>query len=361
LDAKKGERVWSHIAGGRVDSPPTYYKGTVLFGSADGWVTCLRASDGVLAWRFRAAPRQRLVGIRSQLESAWPVHGTVLIDNNVAYVAAGRSSFLDGGIYVYALDPATGKVLHQTVVDGPHVDISNPGWFKKPRDAHGLGSRADVLQAVDGRICMGNKVFDRQLGDGGATPSRTRALGGMLDDTQFRRYFWYYGQDMTFKLRMSLNYKPVKALQNKHGLSCMLVNDKKWFYGVRRFDNTRLLNARNHFVPGKGDLLFATEIGQETRAWSSRIPVRVTSMLIASDQLVVAGPPEKKELDPKDPLGTYEGRKGGVIWIFSTTTGEKIKEYKLEAPPIFNGLIAANGRLYWSTTDGKVICYEGNK
>ena len=29
----------------------------VLFGSADGCVYCLRASDGAIVWRFRAAPR----------------------------------------------------------------------------------------------------------------------------------------------------------------------------------------------------------------------------------------------------------------------------------------------------------------
>jgi len=215
------------------------------------------------------------------------------------------------------------------------------------------------LQAVDGRICMGNKVFDKQLRDGGAAPARIRALGGMLDDTQFRRFFWYYGREMNVDLHTQLTYRPIEKLQLKHGLSAMLVSDKQSFYGVRRFDNTRLLNPRNHFEPGKGDLLFATAIGQETRTWSTRIPVGVTSMLVAADQLAIAGPPETG-VDPKDPLGTYEGRKGGVLWTVSTTTGEKIQEYGLDAPPVFNGMAAASGRLYWSTTDGKVICYEGN-
>jgi len=358
LDAASGKTLWSHTGGGRVDSPPTYYRGTVLFGSADGQVTCLRASDGALAWRFRAAPRQRLIGISSQLESAWPVHGTVLVDDNVAYVAAGRSSYLDGGIHVYGLDPTTGKALYHTVVEGPHIDLSNERWYDEPNAAHGLGSLADVLQAVEGRICMGNKVFDRQLRDGGPAPARTRALGGMLDDSQFRRFFWYYGREMTADLHTHLTYRFIEKLQLRHGLSAMLVNDRKSFYGVRRFDNTKLLDPRNHFEPGKGDLLFATAIGQEARAWSSRIPVRVTSMLVASDQLVIAGPPEAG-VDPKDPLGTYEGRKGGILRIVSAATGEKINEYALEVPPVFNGLAAAGGRLYWSTTDGKVVCYEG--
>jgi len=359
VDAVSGKELWSHTTGGRIDSPPTYYRGTVLFGSADGRVTCLRSSDGVLTWRFRAAPRQRLVGISSQLESAWPVHGTVLIDNDVAYVAAGRSSHLDGGIHVYALDPATGRPLHQTVVAGPHVDLSNERWFDEPRAAHGLGSLADVLQAVDGRICMGNKVFDRQLRDGEPAPARVRALGGILDNTQFRRFFWYYGQDMNVDLHTQLTYKPVEKLQLKHGLGAMLVSDKRSLYGVRRFDNTKLLNPRNHFEPGKGDLLFATPIGQEARTWSSRIPVRVTSMLVAADQLAIAGPPETG-VDTEDPLGTYEGRKGGMLWTLSAASGEKLAEYKLDSPPIFNGMAAAEGQLFVTLKSGTVLCMGAN-
>jgi hypothetical protein len=318
-------------------------------------VTCLRASDGALTWRFHAAPRQRLVGISSQLESAWPVHGAVLINDDVAYIAAGRSSYLDGGIHVYALDPATGRTLHQTIVAGPHVDVSNQRWYDEPLAAHGLGSLADVLQAVDGRICMGNKVFDRQLRDGGTAPSRIRALGGMLDDTQFRRFFWYHGQEMNVDLYTQLTYRPVEKLQLRHGLSAMLVSDKQAFYGVRRFDNTKLLNPRNHFEPGKGDLLFATAIGQEARTWSSRIPVRVTSMLVAADQLAVAGPPETG-VDPEDPLGTYEGRKGGLLWTLSAASGEKLAEYKLESPPVFNGMAAAGNRLFVTLKSGAVLC-----
>ncbi|HID20800.1 MAG TPA: hypothetical protein EYP14_00150, partial [Planctomycetaceae bacterium] len=56
LDAATGRTLWAYTTGGRVDSPPTYYRGYVLFSSADGFVYALRASDGALAWRFRAAP-----------------------------------------------------------------------------------------------------------------------------------------------------------------------------------------------------------------------------------------------------------------------------------------------------------------
>ncbi len=76
IDAGSGTVLWSYAVGGRVDSPPTIHKGRVLFGAADGYVYCLRASDGILIWRFRAAPIDRRMMAYEQLESVWPVHGS---------------------------------------------------------------------------------------------------------------------------------------------------------------------------------------------------------------------------------------------------------------------------------------------
>ncbi|MHC4503737.1 MAG: outer membrane protein assembly factor BamB family protein, partial [Planctomycetota bacterium] len=109
FDERNGAALWTYIADGRVDSPPSIHGGMALFGSAAGWVYCLRASDGELVWRFRAAPHERNIMAYGQIESAWPVHGSVLVAGGVVYCTAGRSSFVDGGIYLYALDVETGK------------------------------------------------------------------------------------------------------------------------------------------------------------------------------------------------------------------------------------------------------------
>ena len=86
-DAATGETAWTFSADGRIDSPPTYYRGRLLFGSRDGWVYCLRAADGALIWRFRAAPVDRRLVAFEQVESAWPVHGSVLVDNGADAMA----------------------------------------------------------------------------------------------------------------------------------------------------------------------------------------------------------------------------------------------------------------------------------
>ncbi|MHC4581341.1 MAG: outer membrane protein assembly factor BamB family protein, partial [Planctomycetota bacterium] len=109
LSCSAGRILWR--ARGRIDSPPTLYKGLLLFGTRDGWVHCLRASDGQLAWKFRAAPAERLILDDSRLESVWPLHGSLMLFAGRIYAVAGRSSFLDGGLRIYALNPETGAVI----------------------------------------------------------------------------------------------------------------------------------------------------------------------------------------------------------------------------------------------------------
>ena len=89
LDAATGELLWQSTFDGRIDSPPTVWQGRVLFGSHDGSVYCLRATDGTLAWRYRAAPLDRRLVAYEQVESVWPVHGSVLVRDGQVYAVAG--------------------------------------------------------------------------------------------------------------------------------------------------------------------------------------------------------------------------------------------------------------------------------
>lgn len=70
LNSDDGRSLWAYTAGGRVESPPAVHEGLAIFGSADGRVVAVRAADGALAWRFRAAPADSRIMVRDQLESA---------------------------------------------------------------------------------------------------------------------------------------------------------------------------------------------------------------------------------------------------------------------------------------------------
>jgi outer membrane protein assembly factor BamB len=90
------------------------------------------------------------------------------------------------------------------------------------------------------------------------------------------------------------------------------------------------------------------------RQWETRVPVRVTAMALAGETLVAAGPPDV--VDPDDPLGAFEGRKGAKLWLVSTSDGTRLAEHELDSPPVFDGMAVADGRVYLSTQDGHVVC-----
>jgi outer membrane protein assembly factor BamB len=163
FDIKNGRSLWQFTAGGRIDSPPSVYGGLVLFGCADGRVYCLRASDGELVWRFTAAPSDQRIIAFGQLESACRVHGSVLMKDGIAYCTAGRSTYLDGGIRVFGLEPETGKVLYETCLDT---------WARTREDAenkpfipgyHMEGACSDILVSEGDYIYLGQYKLDRSL------------------------------------------------------------------------------------------------------------------------------------------------------------------------------------------------------
>ncbi len=370
LDAETGTRQWSFPAGGAVDSPPTLHRGWVLFGSTDGHVYCLRAADGALVWRFRAAPVERRIMSYGRLESPWPVHGSVLVKGENVYFAAGRSSFLDGGIFLYALDTATGQVRHQTRLEGPWPDLNTPS-----DQAHDMaGSKNDILVATEGKLYLTQNVFDLELrplespriARWGArqTDLRLVATGGFLDDSGFDRLYWMHAR------RWPGMYVAVGA--SKAGQ--ILVFDETTTYGLQMF--TRQFSRSPYFAPGtEGPTLFADdndnepllppesarrERGNMARErppkWSVQIPVRARAMVLAGGTLFLAGPPDV--IDEDDPYGAFEGRKGGRLWAVSTADGTRLAEYSLETPPVFDGLIAAAGRLFLTSEDGRLTCWE---
>lgn len=352
INSLTGSILWDFTAGGRVDTPPTIYKGMALFGSADGWAYCLRCSDGELIWSRRVAPENRLIGGMGQLESAWPVHGSILVNNDttkrtgeaVAYLAAGRSSYLDGGIHFYALRPETGEVLEH------HVEYSPDTQTGKMPDGDAFnipGMLADILVGDESSVWMRrHKVF----GESTEGQNHVIATGGFRDDTWFNRTTWSVGN--------------VKHAQ-------LLVFDENTAYGIEAFLST---SRGKPFTAGaKGYHLFARALKgtrtvkstgrkkkgrpTETYVWSTYIPVRGMAMALAGDVLFVAGAPDI--VVPGDSLAAFEGRKGGLLYALSSKDATKLAQYELKSAPVLDGMAAAYGRLYVLGMDGSVTCFSG--
>jgi outer membrane protein assembly factor BamB len=119
LEAQTGLEAWRAYTGGNVRFPPTIWKGRALVGSGDGYVHAFEARTGRTLWRFRAAPVERRIPVYGQLLSTWPVASGVLVQDGVAYAAAGIVNY--DGTHVYALDAATGRLRWQNNTSG-HLD-----------------------------------------------------------------------------------------------------------------------------------------------------------------------------------------------------------------------------------------------
>lgn len=116
LDAATGTLQWKAYTGGPIRIPPTIWNGRAFVGSGDGWVYSFEAKTGRLLWRFRAAPAERRIPVYGVLQSTWPAASGVLVEDGVAYVAAGIANY--DQTYVYALNAETGRVKWKNDTSG---------------------------------------------------------------------------------------------------------------------------------------------------------------------------------------------------------------------------------------------------
>ena len=199
-----------------------------------------------------------------------------------------------------------------------------------------------------------------------------QSTAGLLDDSWFHRTRWFLGGAAFAEY----------LVFNDHGVCGVRARERIGGYG-------------GHFTPGaKGFELFAADlvepqprkpapkaattprvssrqsgtpkgpsqtptVRKPKDRWAIRVPIRVTAMVIAGETLFVAGSDDV--LYPEDPWAAYEGRKGGKLMAFSVNDGEKLAEYKLPAAPVFDGMAAAQDRIYLSARGGKLICYAGKR
>ncbi|MFV1965738.1 MAG: PQQ-binding-like beta-propeller repeat protein [Pirellulaceae bacterium] len=348
LNDNTGQTEWTYTAGGRIDSPPAYYQGRVLFGSRDGWVYCLRASDGALAWRFKDLP-DKLIGAFGQLESAWPVSGSVLILNDTLYFSAGRSSYLDGGIFVYALDPRTGELSRSRTAYGPFTERDG---FPVGGDA---GFKNDVLVTDGTKFYLRQKAFDLNLAD--ASPGKhIIPSGGFLDGEPQHRTCWSVGS--------SIRKRTAGDILVSNGIESYKVQGFPLYANHSYFDPrrngytliARTLDAASSTVRKRKAKSRARETGKEL--WRRNIPITGKAMAMAGNVLFVAGEPMEFD-DPsyKTYVAAYNGELGGRLLAISASGGTELAEYKLNAAPVWDSIALANGQLYISLADGTVQCF----
>jgi outer membrane protein assembly factor BamB len=418
LDADSGQLRWSYTAGGRVDSPPTYHKGLVLFGSADGYLYAVHAADGQLAWRFRGAPLDRRLMAWEQLESAWPLHGSVLVREDVVYCTAGRSLFLDGGIRFLRLDALTGRLLGEAVWNDQDPETGEEfhlAYLKKTQGNNMPVASSDIL-SCDGRrlwmrsqkIDFAGKRLEIALQDVNQQPAEDAHLFcqvGFLDDSYFFRSYWTFGR------RVSGGYGAWLLAGRLVPSGRILCFDDTHVYGFGRkpeymtnasvlgyqifaadkavaqeaIDRIRQaeaqINARSsQRNANSSDWLLRSFFPREMLSatnfawWFDQPSVTVRAMALDQDTFFLAGYPnlidEREAYRMPDAPAVVEriqlqaeateGRHGGVLWAMAKADGSLLARYRLDTIPVFDGLAAADASLFVSTIDGRVMRLSGS-
>jgi len=392
LDEQSGETAWTFTCGGRVDSPPTLFRDRVLFGSADGRVYCVGVDDGALLWRFTCSPMDVRTMAYGQLESLWPVHGSVLIHEGVVYCAAGRSTWLDDGIHLYALDPLTGDVRHTYHFRSRHPkfaenraraedgqveridqNVTDYKTLLHPDQSDSFsmagGAIADVLVSDGQDVFLHQARFNAQLQPQAEMARHLFSTSSLLDDTENHRSHWVLGTGDFSRVPVAYSWivnsggarRKDTALAVPYGV--MLAHDDQSVWGVHRngkSDGKYTLFQRKHrpLLDGpKGLPDFRQSPADETPypyVWRKALDARPRALLKAGAHIFVAVTPS--DVPVNDPHAAYEGRRGGELRVFSAETGEPAAAYPLDHPVIWDGLAAANRRLYLATQDGAVAC-----
>ncbi|MDP6637183.1 MAG: PQQ-binding-like beta-propeller repeat protein [Phycisphaerae bacterium] len=423
LDAASGKKLWDFTAAGPVDSPPTIHGGSVIFGSRDGSVYCLRASDGVLAWRFLAARVDRMLVSYGKLESVWPVSGSVLVRDDQVYFVAGRSAFLDGGMRLYRLEARTGKMLSMTVMNekdpntGKNLQKLQGGWIGLTMPV----ALPDILTGDDKHIFMRSQPFDLEgkrtrvapdlkVSDQIRPGAHLFSPVGFLDDTWMHRTYWMLGVTSVYGWHVwfdGARYAPSGRI--------MCFDDSRVYSFARRpehFSQSPVMKYHLYSADKKPDpqgaarvkatakdiASKATDGRQRHEAdkanWKARkrytpkqlsavkfhwrrddLPLMARAMTLTKNALFIAGPPDLADEEAlwNNPdneslkmrlikqAAAWKGSRGAALHAVDPSNGKTVAEYKLDALPIFDGMISAGGRVFVALTDGTIICMSPRK
>jgi outer membrane protein assembly factor BamB len=303
-----------------------------IFGSADGWVYCLRAQDGKLAWKLRAAPIDRRIMVRGQLESLWPVPGSVLIDNGTLYFAAGRNTHLDSGLFYYAADPVTGQIKWKGQA-GRESGESNNDIMIRGKEAIHLGHRVhfDPGNGTISKNSANDNVIYAPFG------LLVDTLAHACSTTDTLRKQWAYG-------RVNTSAEPQDGVRTGKR-SAVIAVDNGTVYSVTETYRGEYKAKQDQWITLRNLRMYCSQPdGKDT--WSIDVEPhnRMRALISTADLLIFAVQPE--------------GKAEGELWFVSKTDGKKLKTIPVDSVPRWDGLAVAEGKLFVVTDTGEVLCFK---
>ncbi len=309
VDVTDGREKWTRHIGSRVDFPPTIYKGLCLVASKDGFVTCLDAKTGQPVYRLLIAPRERYIGGQEKLESLWPTAADVMVDSDgVAHVAAGFATTAHGGYRTVSFKADTGEVVDSKT----HHEPFAPAGYPRPK------SHANIFtQPLKGGWRLAGVRLDDMLGFGNSI-SRTNEdrSHALLCDAPRRHESRLSGRVIAFdeKLCVAWNFP----------------------YGAASWANDKPLHLTAKAVAGR----------KAKPLWQSPPIELVADDLVLTPKHVYA-------------VGHCRRVKGTPeVWTLSRADGKVLSKTPVPGFPSYMGSSASSDRLFVSTREGKLFCYQ---
>ncbi|HUT63686.1 MAG TPA: PQQ-binding-like beta-propeller repeat protein, partial [Anaerolineae bacterium] len=163
LDTDTGREKWTFYVDGPVRFPSVAWNGKVYFTSDDGYLYCVSAQNGELLWKIRGGPSDRKILGNRRFISTWPARGGPVIEDGIVYFTASIWPFM--GIFIYAVDAETGRIIWKNDGTGSH-------YMLQPHDAPsfaGVAPQGALVVAGDKLLVPGGRsvpaCFNRHTGE----------------------------------------------------------------------------------------------------------------------------------------------------------------------------------------------------
>lgn len=351
IDATKGVINWVYYTDASPRLAPTIWQEKVYTGCDDGYVYCLSLKTGKQLWKFKAFAKEEMIIGMERLMSAWPVRTSVVVENDKAYFGAGLfpnegmslcSVSADNGQLNWKRDYAAGKRGGIIVPEGYILSTKdrfiipsgrvNPGVFDKDGKvtisiAGGGGSGGGTFTMIHQNILFNG------------TQSMV-AFDLMTKEKKLFKYGEMLGAYSLYPAYRLVVYDDTIYFADKKELRAVDYNKVLEVVKLKHTLKDYLWQTRNKRGKApKDDPMFVEIKKQEDEIHKNEkwhVLTETCDSLIIAGNMVYAGGQEKVvAVDRKTGRQSWSGKVDGRVC----------------------GLAVAHGRLYASTTAGKIYCF----
>jgi len=308
LNTADGSENWRAFSSAPVRIAPTFDSGKIYFGSDDGTINCVSATDGAEVWSYRANPNKKLIPNDGRFISIYACRTGVMVQDGKAYAGFGLAPW--EASYLSCVDANSGAEQYKTTLN---VGNTLAHTLEGP-----LLATSDRIFATQGRISpvafnINTGARQARLEGGGGAFAIVTNDGKLLAGPGF-------GNSTFAKSRKNFmqetNTSNLSAIVRHADAHAVVATASTYHFLIK--DKIRAVNRS-----GGATKWLATLEGANT-------------IVLGGTTLFVGGKNKITALDSSD---------GSELWT-SAVTGE------------VHALAIANGKLFASTSTGHIYCYE---